>query len=206
MKKTVRQFIYALIIISTVLAMVGCAQATQAPVAAPTSAQATTAHTQPAQNPAANVKLTFWVNGRDSYIGPSEQQLPQDQWYISQAIKRFEAANPGVTIELVVQADALQAHQTFKTAGVAGNAPDIANLWSGQFSFNDKDVITPIQDKIPQADKDGLVGWETVTEGFGTTPGGNILGYPTPDNQMCIFIYNKKIVKDAGLDFEANPP
>ncbi len=182
MKRTIRLLIDALVLITLVLAASGCA----------------------GQQAAAPQKLTLWINGRDSYIGPSEQQLPQDKWYISQAIKRFEAANPGVTIELVVQPDALQAHQTFKTAGVAGNAPDMANLWSGQFTFADKDVITPITDKIPQADKDNLVGWNTVTLGF--KDGNPILGYPTPDNQLCFFMYNKKIVQEAGLDFEANPP
>jgi raffinose/stachyose/melibiose transport system substrate-binding protein len=183
MKKGIRSLIAVLIVISTVLLATGCAQAPQS---------------------AAPQKLTIWINGRDSFIGPNEQQLPQDQWYISQAIKRFEDANPGVTIELVTQADAYAAHQMFRTAGLAGNAPDIANLWSGQFIFPLADVIAPLNDKIPQADRDGLLGWDTDTVGF--KEGNPILGYPTPDNQMCIFLYNKKIMQQVGLDYEANPP
>jgi len=183
MNKNIRMLIYGLIVISTVLAVVGCASA-------PATAEAQ--------------KLTFWVNARDSFIGPNEQQLPQDQWYISQAIKRFEAANPGVTIELVPQADAYGAHQMFRTAAVAGNAPDVANLWSGQFTFPLADVITPINDKIPAADKQNISGWNTTTVDF--KEGNPILGYPTPDNQMCVFIYNKKIMQQLGLDYENNPP
>jgi raffinose/stachyose/melibiose transport system substrate-binding protein len=182
MKKTTRLLIGVLFVLSTLLAAGGCAKA---PEAAPQ-------------------KLTIWINGRDSFIGPNEQQLPQEEWYISQAIKRFEEANPGVTVELVVQADAYAAHQMLRTTALAGNAPDIANLWAGTFIFALQDAITPITDKIPQADRDTILGWNTDTLGF--KEGNPILGYPTPDNQLCFFLYNKKIVQEVGLDFEASPP
>jgi len=181
MKSTFRMWLSVLFVLSTVLAVAGCGKA-----------------------PAEEQKLTVWINGRDSFIGPSEQQLPQEQWYVSQAIKRFEEANPGVTVELVVQADAFAAHQMFRTTALAGNAPDIANLWAGQFIFALEDAITPITDKIPAEDKEKILGWDTDTIGF--TEGNPILGYPTPDNQLCFFLYNKQIVQEAGLDFEANPP
>ncbi len=190
MKITPRYFINVLIIISTLLISAGCGPTQQA--AAPAAAA-----------PKAE-KLTIWINARDSFIGPSEQKLPQEQWYISQAIKRFEAAHPGVTIELVPQADALQAHQTFRTAGLAGNAPDVANLWAGQFIFALKDVIQPIDQYIPKEDLANLNGWDTVTLDF--KAGNPIIGYPTPDNQMCFFLYNKKITQQVGLDYEKNPP
>ena len=180
MNKKFRILVYMLIVLSVVLSAAGCAQ-------------------KPEEQ-----KLTFWVNGRDSFIGPNEQQLPQEEWYISQAIKRFEEANPGVKIELVVQADAYGALQTYGTAGMAGNAPDIANLWSGQFVFPNAEVIVDIKDKIPAEDKEKILGWNTTTLDF--KEGNPILGYPTPDNQMTMFIYNKKIVEEVGLDWEADPP
>ena len=182
MSKTVRLLIYALIVMSIVFAAAGCAQA-------------------PAEE---EQDLSIWINGRDSFIGPNEQQLPQDEWYISQAIKRFEDANPGVTIELIVQADAYAAHQMFRTAGLAGNAPDIGNFWSGGFTFPNAEVITPIDDLIPAEDKENILGWDANTLDF--KEGNPILGYPTPDNQMTMFIYNKQIIEEAGLDYEANPP
>jgi raffinose/stachyose/melibiose transport system substrate-binding protein len=181
MNKTFRLLIFVVIVMSIVFAAVGCAQA-----------------------PAEEEKLSVWINGRDSFIGPNEQQLPQDEWYISQAIKRFEDANPGVTIELVVQADAYAAHQMFRTAGLAGNAPDIGNFWSGGFTFPNAEVITPIDDLIPAEDKEKILGWDANTLDF--KEGNPILGYPTPDNQMTMFIYNKQIIEEAGLDYEANPP
>ena len=150
------------------------------------------------------IQLTMWVNGKDSYISASEQKKPQNEWYISQAIKRFEDQNPNVKIQIVVQSDALQAHQLFKTAAMAGNAPDIANLWSGQFIFPLKDAMMPINKYIPKEDLQNIMGWDTVTLDF--KKGNPTFGYPVPDNQMCFFLYNKKIIKDCGLDFENNPP
>src|SRR5574342_1079419 len=146
MKKTIQITISLIVVISTLLLSSGCTP----------SAQTSGAQAQP-------VKLTIWINGRDSFIGPNEQKLSQDQWYISQALKRFEAANPEVTVEMTVQSDALQAHQTFRTAGLAGNAPDIANLWAGEFIFALGDVTQDITQYIPKEDLDNLNGWDTVT-------------------------------------------
>ncbi len=149
-------------------------------------------------------KLTMWVPGRDSYIGPDEQKKAQEDWYISKAFKRFEKANPGVSVELVVEPDAAAAHQTFKAAAVAGKAPDVANLWSGQYTFAIKDAIRPIDDIVPKADLANMVGWETMRDGFKSD--GKLYGYPGYTVTLCFFFYNKSLVKKAGLDFEANPP
>lgn len=183
MKNKIRLFVSLIVIVASLLVAAGCSGASQGDE---------------------GVKLTVWVNGRDSFIGPSEQKLAQDQWYISQAFKRFEEANPGTTVELVVQSDALQAHQTFRTAGLAGNAPDSANLWAGQFIFALRDVTQDITPYIPKEDMEQINGWDTVTLDF--KPGSPIIGYPVPNNQVCFFLYNKKIIKEAGLDFESNPP
>jgi raffinose/stachyose/melibiose transport system substrate-binding protein len=185
MRKTIQVIVSLIAAISMLLLSAGCA-----PSASSTGAEP--------------VKLTIWINGRDSFIGPSEQKLSQDQWYISQAFKRFEAATPGVTVELAVQSDALQAHQTFRTAGLAGNAPDIANLWAGEFIFALGDVTQDITQYIPKEDLQNINGWDTVTLDF--KQGNPIIGYPLPNNQVCFFLYNKKIIQASGLDFESNPP
>jgi len=149
-------------------------------------------------------KLTVWIPGRDSYIGPDEQKKAQEEWYISKAFKRFEKANPGVTVELVVEPDAAAAHQTFKAAAVAGTAPDVANLWSGQYTFGIKDAVRPIDDIVPKNDLANLVGWETMRDDFKAD--GKLYGYAGYTVTLCFFFYNKTLVKKAGLDFEANPP
>ena len=153
---------------------------------------------------AGDIKLVVWINGSDSYIGPEEKNLPQDQWYISQAFRRFEDANPGVSIELVVPPDQEAAHQSFKAAALAGNAPDVANMWTGQPIFALKDVILPLDDLAPKDDLKNIIGWEAVRYGFSLD--GTLLGYPASQNMLTFFLYNKKIIGQAGLDFEANPP
>jgi ABC-type glycerol-3-phosphate transport system substrate-binding protein len=149
-------------------------------------------------------KLTMWVPARDAYIGPDEQKKAQEEWYISKAFRRFEKANPGVTVELVVQPDAVASHQLIKAAAVAGNAPDVAQLWSGQYIFGIKDAIRPLDDIVPKADLSGLVGWDTVRDEFKAD--GKILGYGAYAVTLCFLYYNKDLVQKAGLDFEANPP
>jgi len=192
MKKRFQTIFSLVVAISTLLVATNCA-----PAAQPAAPAGGAAATEPAE-------ISIWINGRDSFIAPSEQQLPQDQWYINQAFKRFEDANPGTTVKLTVSADALQAHQTFRTAALAGNAPDIANLWAGNFIFALGDVTQDISQYIPQADKDQINGWDTVSLGFKL--GNPIIGYPLPNNQVCFFLYNKKIIADSGLDFDNNPP
>jgi raffinose/stachyose/melibiose transport system substrate-binding protein len=150
------------------------------------------------------VKMTIWIHGSDSFIGPTEQQKPQDQWYISQALRRFEKANPGVSIELVVPPDQTVSHQNFNTAVLAGNAPDVANLWTGQPIYTRKNLIKAIDDLVPKADLKGIWGWESVRYNF--DPKGTLLGYPAGQNQICFMMYNKALVRKAGLDFEAAPP
>jgi len=149
-------------------------------------------------------KLTMWVPARDAYIGPDEQKKAQEDWYISKAFRRFEKANPGVTVELVVQPDAVASHQLLKAAAVAGNAPDVAQLWSGQYIFGIKDALRPLDDLVPKADLTGLVGWDTVRDEFKAD--GKILGYGAYAVTLCFLYYNKDLVQKAGLDFEANPP
>jgi ABC-type glycerol-3-phosphate transport system substrate-binding protein len=150
------------------------------------------------------IELTVWINGSDSYIGPEEQKNPQDQWYISQAFGRFEASNPGVAIELSVPPDQEGAHQSFKAAGLAGTAPDIANLWTGQAVFNLKDVILPLDDLVPSEDLKNIWGWDSVRLDF--EEDGAIMGYPASQNQICFLLYNKSIARKAGVDLERNPP
>lgn len=197
MKRYVRASLAILVALGFIFVMVGCGSGsttTQDATKAGTAAANTAAETKP-------IKLTAWINGSDSYIGPEEQKKPQEEWYISQAFKRFEEQNPGVTIELTVPPDQAQAHQTFKAAALAGNAPDIVNLWTGVWVNGLKDVIAPLDGIMPAEDLSDLNGWEGVKDADG-----KILAYPCGDYQIWYFLYNKEIISKAGLDFEKNPP
>ena len=145
--------------------------------------------------------LTIWINGSDSYIGPQEQEQTQENWYIYQCVDRFKEENPGVDVEIVVQPDGSAVPQLLKAAAVAGTAPDIVNLWTGENVYALEDVLLDISDRIPEEDKNNIAGWDAVTASDGA-----VLGYPTADNQVTFFLYNKSIITACGLDFEANPP
>ena len=149
--------------------------------------------------PPPNINLVLWVTS-GSIIGGAETSLTQDQWVLTNELKVFEAAHPGVTVDVEVEADVLQAHQLFKTAVASGTAPDVANLWSGLYTAQMKDVAYILDGKVPQADLDGLLGWDTVTSG------GSILAYPWGSVGAIGIGYNKAIIAQAGLDFENNPP
>lgn len=150
------------------------------------------------------IVLTIWINSKDSYIGPDEQRKPQEDWYISKALKRFENENPRVKVQMTVITEQAEAHNSFKATGMAHNSPDIANLWSGQYIFALKDVILSLDGKVPNQDLENLQGWESVKEGF--QKDGKILGYPSSNLQLCFFLYNKNLVTAAGLDFDNYPP
>lgn len=214
MKKLVRSLFVAMLVFILILSLISCGQAAPAQNAnekSSTPVKQEEAKAPQADNtakqeskPVQNIKLNVWIGGTDGFITAEEQKKAQEEWYISKAFRRFEKANPGVAIEMTVPPDQMEAHQTFKAAGMAKNGPDLANLWTGQYIFQLKDVIYPLDGKIPQDDLSNISGWETVRDGFSGK--GAILGYPATGSQVCFFLYNKKLVKAAGVDFEANPP
>ena len=133
-----------------------------------------------------------------------EKKQPQDEWLLTELCNEFEEQNPGVKIELTLLTDQGAAHQNYKAAALAKSEPDIINLWTGQPIFALADVVMDISDMIPEEDKQNIVGWETVTEGF--EEGGRILGYPVAGSEVCGFIYNKELVAQAGWTWRKNRP
>jgi len=146
------------------------------------------------------VTLTMWCS---AYYTPEETKKPQDEWMISQAIKEFEAENPNIKVELSITTPSPETFAKFKAAALAKNGPDIINLWSGSYLFDLKDVVLRLNDLIPKDDLESITAWNAVTGDF--KAGGDILAYPVGTN-FGILIYNKKLVKAAGLDFDAKPP
>lgn len=202
MKKAVRTCLALVLVFCMTLAIGACSKAGND---AGTTGQQDSVKLQEttdrvAETPGEPVKLNVWIGE----VSENEKKKSQEEWDIAKRFKKFEQANPGVTIEFSVEPDALQAHQTFKVAGMAKNGPDIAHLWTGNNVFALKEVILPLNDLIPAEDKENIVGWDTVTYNF--QKDGDILAYPFDGNQISCIYYNKEIIKRAGLDFEANPP
>lgn len=149
---------------------------------------------------AEEIKLSFWCS---ALYTPEETKKPQEEWMISKLIKEFEAENPGVTIDLTITTPSPETFAKFKAAAISKSGPDIINLWSGTYLSDLKDVVLPLNDYIPQEDKENITAWDAVSYEF--NPEGEILAYPVGIN-YGVLIYNKELVRNAGLDFEANPP
>lgn len=212
MKKAMRIVMVVFAILGLLASTAACSSSSPATAtSAPASAQATAAvsATQTAQTvapaqtaqPAKEIKLTMWDQ---VHVTTDEQKKPKDEWYISKAIARFEQENPGVTIDVSTEADASQVIPKLKAAAAAKNGPDIANVWTGMYVTSLADIVLHLDGKVPQEDLDNISGWDYVRQDM--KPDGAILGYPVGGLYISMFYYNKKIVKDCGLDFENNPP
>ena len=204
MKKAFKPVLAVLVILALAFSFTACGQSSSSagsttgqPAAQSTAAGSGDAAIQPAKD----IKLTMWDQ---VHVTTDEQKKPVEEWYISKAIERFKKDNPGVSIAVSTEADASQVIPKLKAAGLAKNGPDIANVWSGMYVSSLKDVVLPLDGKVPQEDLDNISGWEYVRYNF--QPDGAILAYPVGGRYISMFYYNKKVIKDCGLDFEANPP
>lgn len=149
------------------------------------------------ETPAADdVHLTVWF----SDVLGTETGLAVEDWTISKYARAFEAENPGVKIDIVYQEDQGMAQSKLTAAVSSGTAPDIVNIFGGYMVTYYKDILTDITDYIPQEDKDNLTGWEAVSENL--VEGAPIYGYPEAGNELGLFIYNKALAAQAGIDLE----
>ena len=160
-----------------------------------TSSQATSA------NPPKEVNLTAWLTNA---VTADEQKTSQDNWYITKCIDRFEKENPGTKVEFTIQTDGMQTLQAFKACAAAKNGPDIIDFFAGPNFLSVKEALLPLNDYIPQEDKDALIGWEAVSEDMDPTK--TIYAYPYPGQSVVGLAYNKELIKSVGLDYENNPP
>lgn len=184
-------------------ALVGCSAATplaSAPVASTPAqtvvASATTAEATKTPEP---VKLVYWLFGSPTI--DADQGLPKDKWYITGAISRFEAANPGITIELLIQPQEGNGEK-FKAAGIAQNGPDFTNLWTGNMLTDNKQFIEPLDSYFTQEEKDNFLGLDACRDKY--SPDGALLGIPSNNDYLMMF-YNKDIFKQAGIEDSALP-
>ena len=207
MKRMLKPLLAVLLVFSFIVSMTACGAKTDGKdTAAPAEAkQEASKKEEPKKEeakPAEPIKLSFWVQG--GILSTEEQKKPQEEWTITKIFKKFEQDNPGVTIEVTIPADQQAMHQTFKAAAMAKNGPDVANLWAGTPLFALRDAVLHLDGKIPQDDLDIIIGWDACRDNFKAD--GAILGYPTSGLEYGTFLYNKKLVGAAGLDFETNPP
>jgi raffinose/stachyose/melibiose transport system substrate-binding protein len=147
------------------------------------------------------VTLTFWCGS--AYYNSDEAKKPQSEWAITKIVKQFEAANPNVTVDVTPIELNSETIAKFKAAAIAKNGPDVIELWTGSYLFPLKGILLPLNKYIPAAEKAKMTGWNAVTYNF--APNGEILGIPCGNNYAGL-VYNKALIKAAGMDWDKNPP
>lgn len=133
-------------------------------------------------------------------VSSTELELPEDEWTIARVCREFEAANPGVKIEMIYESDQGLMQSKLKASTLAGNAPDIANIFSGYLVTTLSDVFVDIKPMIPEEDLEQIVGWEAVAHDMDMEKA--IYGYPASGAELGILVYNKELVAQAGVDLE----
>lgn len=138
-------------------------------------------------------EITVWFS---TWITNKEKTTAQENWSIMKIARQFEAENPGVKVNMEYQADQQVAQNKLRAAVLAGEAPDIANVYGFFFVTSMSDIFMDITDMIPAEDLEQISGWATAEVD------GRYMGYPVNVNEACNILYNKEIVAAAGVDLE----
>lgn len=149
-----------------------------------------------------HIILTLWAC--NSMIDAAEYKLPEEEWYISGAIERFEQLHPNVTIEMAAYNDNAQVANDFKAATIAGYGPDVTCFMNGPFLSSISEGLLPMNEYVDDEWRNSQVGWNTVTADL--SENGILYGIPYGGQSVVCFAYNKSLIAEAGLDFENNPP
>ncbi|WP_240420691.1 ABC transporter substrate-binding protein [Paenibacillus periandrae] len=154
---------------------------------------------QPSKDP---VKIVFWNSGYPT-IDANNKTKKREDFYIFQAISRFEKVNPGVTVEVQDVPSNEEMFTKFQTASIAKNGPDLTVLWSGTYMLRFKQFLEPMDSYFKKEERSRITGWEAVAEGF--KEDGKIYGVPFSTDGIFALFYNKKILADAGVNPEQKP-
>jgi raffinose/stachyose/melibiose transport system substrate-binding protein len=142
----------------------------------------------------APVELVFW----DSLFAESDD-VPKSEWFITQAIDRFQQANPNITINRVQQsADIATYDQVLTAANLAQNGPDVLTHFAGGGINSYAKFLEPLDSYFSQEERDQIIGWDAVREDF--KPDGAIIAIPYGAGSYFEVMFNKELMGKAGID------
>ncbi|AJY75897.1 ABC transporter substrate-binding protein [Paenibacillus beijingensis] len=144
------------------------------------------------------IKLVFW-NNRFPSVDSSDKTKKKEDFYIYQAIQRFEDSHPGVTIDVQAFPDDISQVTKFRTASIAANGPDVATLWTGNYLLGLKNYLEPMNDYFSADELSRIQGWDAVAEGLDAKQG-QIYGVPSSSDGSMLLFYSKKAMLKAGVD------
>jgi raffinose/stachyose/melibiose transport system substrate-binding protein len=123
--------------------------------------------------------------------------IPAEVELMNQAVAEYEAAHPGVKIELpFLENEAFKAKLT--TLLQSPDAPDIFHSWGGGVFYEQAraGVLRPIEDVLSQEAKDAQ---GTAGVAAFTAPDGHIYGVARDVAEVVLW-YNKALFEQAGVD------
>ena len=112
--------------------------------------------------------------------------------YLRGLDRKFEAANPGVTINHV-GVNYSTAPATFRAAIAARRGPDIITLFPGAYAASYRNGLQPLQHRLTAGQRSQ---WETLSSSI--SPDGNLYMIPYTAYSY-VFVYNKKLFAKAGI-------
>ncbi len=151
-----------------------------------------------------NVQITFW-NSTLPIEDPNDLTKPLEDFYVYQAIARFEVANSGITVALETFPGGEDLFTKYRTASVAQNGPSVMGIWSGTYMLQFQEFLEPIGPHFTDEERAQLTGWEAVTPDF-DPDSPDIYGVPAGQDGVTAFFYNKRLLGEAGLDPEQDWP
>jgi ABC-type glycerol-3-phosphate transport system substrate-binding protein len=133
--------------------------------------------------------LTIWQTYND-----------EEHSVFKEIVAGFEAAHPGVTID-VVRLPFAGAEPKIQTALTTRTEPDIARVdVSFLAKLAHKNALLKLDDRVPEAFLADLLPVALASCRYR----GSLWGLPDQTNGLCLF-YNKEMFRDAGLDPERPP-
>jgi len=149
------------------------------------------------------VNIVFWNSGFAT-IDENNKAKKKEDFYISQAVARYEKLHPNVKIDVQDVPSGDELFAKFQTASIAKNGPDMTVLWSGSYMLRFKQFLEPMDSYFTPEERSRIVGWSATTEDF--TNDGKAYGVPFATDGTFLLAYNKQMFADAGIDPVAQRP
>jgi raffinose/stachyose/melibiose transport system substrate-binding protein len=148
------------------------------------------------------VDITFW-NSTLPVEDPNDLTKPLEDFYVFQAIERFQEANPTISVTLETFPGGPDLFTRYRTASVAQNGPDVMGMWSGTYMLQFKDFLEPVGSYFTDEERALLTGWEAVNENFDPNATPDMLyGVPAGSDGVTVVFYNKPLLEAAGVNPE----
>ncbi|GAB3918381.1 ABC transporter substrate-binding protein [Microlunatus endophyticus] len=124
--------------------------------------------------------------------------------FLHQAASNFHATHKNITIKIVEQGGDISANAAqFKAASIAGNGPDIHIQYTGGPTLSFSKYFVDLSEVLGKDTLSQFNGLNTVRKNY--EPSGSLLALPYGSGTYFTVWYNKKLLKQAGLDPDYQP-